>query len=386
MTAPATSSPTVGRRTVPVVVAALVLLGVVLALGPTRTGLPLAPDAAGDDGLLGLVRTLEDLEVEVEVTTRPPESVSTRAFVPLDVLPERRRDEWRTWVASGGTLVVADPSSRLHDEQVVAPPFGELMAAVEHPPGCDLLPAEITRILHDRWTGYLPPTDVSCFDLDDAAWLVEVPRGDGRMILLGSAAPFTNRWLAEADNAVLAATLLGPEVGDTLTFVPRPSPEEADVTLVELVPDGVWRLLGLVTLAVVLAVVARARRLGQPVEERLPPVVPSAELASSIADLTRRAGDRQGAAARLRARARHDVAHALGLPRGTPPQEVLRRLVATAPLDETMARRALLDDPVGDDDELIEVARSIATLHDRLEGPVLPADDGVPPGTPTSPR
>ena len=367
-----------GRRALPVVLAAVILLGVVLLLGPTSTGLPLAPDAAGDAGLLGLVRTLEDLDVEVTVSTRPPDSTTARAFLPLDALPERRRDAWRDWIDAGGTLVLADPSSRLHDRDVVAPAFGDLLAAVAQPPGCDLVPAEVRTVRHDGWTGYAPQGAPTCFDLDDdASWFVEVTQGQGRLLLLGSAAPFTNRWLAEADNAVLASALLGPEPGAELTFVPRPDPDEADLSLLDLVPSRVWRLLALLALGVLVGVVASGRRLGHPVEELLPPVVPSATLATSVADLTRRAGDRQGAANRLRDRARREVARTVGAPAAADPEQLVARLTATLHLAPEAVRHALVDGPVTDDETLLDVARSVAQVLDALVSPA--TSDGVRP-------
>lgn len=378
----ADTSSRAGRRALPVVLAAVLLLGVVLVLGPTGTGLPLAPDAAGDAGLLGLVRTLEQLDVEVTVSTRPPGSTDVRAFLPLDTLPERRRDAWRDWVDAGGTLVLADPSSRLHDREVVAPAFGDLLAAVEQPPGCDLVPSDVRLIRHDGWTGYEPRGAPTCFDLeDDAAWYVEVAQGQGRLVLLGSAAPFTNRWLGEADNAVLATSLLGPEGGAQLTFVPRPDPDDADVTLFDLVPDQVWRLLALLGLAVVVGVIAYGRRLGLPVTERLPPVVPSATLAASVADLTRRAGDRQGAADRLRRRARQEVARALGAAPDAAPDLLASRVAATLHLDLEVARTALVDRPVADDDALVDVAAGAAHVLTALAAPSVV--DATPPRAPS---
>lgn len=391
MTAADTASPPLTRRLLPVVAAAVVLLALVVALGPSPTGPPLDPDSAADDGLLGLVRTLEALDVEVAVTTTPPASTAVRAFVPLDRLSEQARADWEAWVTAGGRLVVADPTSRFHDLRSVQPPLAELLGAADHRPDCAVLPDDLEMVRHDAWTGFdvehlvdLPggaaggdapaPADVTatCFPLDDAVWLVVRRHGDGELILLGAATPFTNRWLGEADNAVLAAALLGPSPDAEAVLVPRPPPDELDVTLLDLVPDGVWRALLLLALAALVAVLSRARRLGAPVEERLPPVVPSAELASSVADLTRRAGDRQGAAARLRAPARETVARSLGTGHDVAPADLAERLARTLHLDVEVVRRALVDAPVPDDEELLAVAASVAEVRDAAAVPAPP--------------
>jgi hypothetical protein len=88
---------------------------------------------------------------------------------------------------------------------------------------------------------------------------------------------------------VLAAALLGPAPGDRLVVVPRPdeAPTGGD-GLLGLVPDGVWQLLALLVLALLLAVVWQGRRDGVVVSESLPPVLPSAELARSLAGLLQR--------------------------------------------------------------------------------------------------
>jgi hypothetical protein len=367
------------RRTAPpwvtVVVAGAVLLIAVLIVGPAAgpaTGPPLDPDSSAPDGLLGLVRVLEELDVEVEVTAEPPPDTTTRAYLPVDVLPDDVRDEWDAWVAAGGTLVVTDAWSPLHDREFRGLGIGQGWVPEEHTADCPLVPDEVGQVVHNRWVGVpYESGEVACYvDDGEYAWLVEVEHGDGRLLVAGSSEPFVNAWLPEADNALLAATLLGPEPGGRLAFIPRDASGAVDVGLLDVLPDGVWRGLLLGLLALVVGVIARARRLGRPVEERLPRVLPSAELATSLAGLSRRAGDRSGAAARLRSRARASVARNLGMAADTPAEDLVQRFAATSRLEPDDIRMAFVDGPVDDDPALVAVADAVSRiLHEIGVGP-----------------
>lgn len=373
------AAPSTSRRSTPpwvtVVVAGVVLLLAVLIVGPVTTpttGPPLDPESSAPDGLLGLVRVLEALDVEVAVTADPPADATTRAYLPVDVLTDGARAEWDAWVAAGGTLVVTDAWSPLHERDFRALGFGQGWVPEERTADCPVVPAEVGTVVHDTWVG-VPYEDgeVACYgDADQHAWLVEVDHGDGRLLLVGSSQPFVNAWLPEGDNALLAAALFGPEPGAGLVLIPRDASGEVDVGLLDVVPEGVWRALLLALLALVIGVIARARRLGRPVEERLPRVLPSAELATSLAGLSRRAGDRSGAAARLRARARAGVARNLGMAADTPAEELVQRFAATSPLDADDIRVAFVDGPVEDDPALVAVAAAVSrVLHEIGVGP-----------------
>ncbi|MFU8839855.1 MAG: DUF4350 domain-containing protein [Nitriliruptoraceae bacterium] len=356
------------------------LVAAVLVLGPPPSGQPLDPDGVDPGGLRGLVEVLTALDVDVEVADTPPDEAGTRVLVARDRLGADDREALLAWVEAGGTLVVADPTSLLHGLERVG--SDQLVGRSARAPACALLP-EVREVRQGDWEGLEVPAGAeACFPIGDGAgaWLVAQPRGAGRLVALGSAQPLTNALLDEADNAVLAASLLGPSPGDRLRIVPptrRPG-DVGDDGLLALVADRVWWLLGLLALALVLAVVWQARRDGPVVREQLPPVLPSAELARSLAGLLQRSGGRQDAADRLRRQARRTVRHACGLPTGQAPEALVGAVVDRGLLAPDDARLALVPAPVPDDGALLAVATAVHRLRAALARPTSRAPSSSP--------
>ena len=376
----------------------LMLLVAVLLAGRPDSGAPLDPASAGPRGLLGTVRLLEELGVDVEVALDPPASRDTRVFVPVDLLGTQRRDALLEWVQAGGTLVVAGTEARLHGLAPAGRHLVDQFGATGRTPECAVAALEVVdEVVHAAWDALrVPEAGVGCFGDGEIAWLVVRSEGEGTIVALGSAEPFTNAALDRADNAVLAAALLGPAPGDRVLIVPRPPVGEGDASLAELVPRRVGSALILVVIAAGLAVLWRARRLGPPVVEALPPVLPSAELARSVGALLHRAGSRQGAADRLRAGCRATVARSLGVAGSGgssatstvahSEQEALSDLAARRlDVSGALARAALVDAQVADDDSLLEVARATRQLQRVARRGVAAVGDrqgGAPPPTP----
>jgi hypothetical protein len=353
--------------------------GVFFTLTPPD-GFPLDPRSAAGDGLLGMVELLEELDVEVQVSTRTPGDTATRVFVPVDQMTSERRASLVEFAEDGGTVVVAGESPNLHGLASLSGSPVDAIGRTSRTAECGLLDG-LGEVLHDQWTPLeVPEEATACFPVSEiGAWLVDVPTGDGSIVALGSARPFTNALLGEVDNAVLAATLLGPEPGDRLQIVPRGEVGEGDTPILELVPPGVLRAAWLLLAAVIAAVLWRARRLGPPVGERLPAVLPSAELARSVADLLQRAGDRSAAAARIREDVRHEVRHALRLPAATPSPRLAELVPQRSGVAERDARTVLLDAPVEHDRELTDLAVAAARLRGGLRKPAPPTPPEVEP-------
>jgi len=351
-------------------VGALAAAAIVVAIGAPPSDVPYDPDGVGPMGLRGVVDLLSAVDVEVTIALDPPDDTDVRAFVPVDLLTSQRHEAWQDWVRRGGTLVVAGQGSPLHDLDGVGDPLGGF-GVTERPLACDAPGLDldaVDRVAQSSWPGLTVPGDATgCLEVDDGfAWLVVRSAGDGTIVALGGAEAFTNGLLDRADNAVLAGALLGPAAGDRLVIVPRPPVGEGDTALLDLVAPRVWQGLLVLAVAVVLALIALGRRLGQPVAERLPPVVAAAELAGSVGDLLQRAGDHDAAARRLRADARAVVVRTLGLPASTPPQRLVELAVARSTLTPEAAAGALMDAPVADDDALVEVARRVHEVRARL--------------------
>jgi len=355
--------------------AAVLVLAAALASGRPDDGTPLDPRSSGPTGLAGVVELLRDLQVHVDISLDLPDDTSSTVFVPLDLLNGERREAMLEWADEGGTLVVAGADARLHGLDAAGAGAADLFGPTSGAPECALTAMdEVAAVRHGSWQGLVAPEDpipsVKCFPVGtDTAWLIAFEHGAGMIVALGSAEPFTNRYLGEEDNAVLAAALLGPAPGDRLVVVPRPPIGEGDVGVLDLVPSGFWRALVLLGAALLLAVVWRARRLGPPVAERLPPVLPSAELAHSVANLLHRAGDRATAAARLRTDARSTACRALRVPVTIGNGELAELLALRAGVAAEQAHLALVDRPVEDDATLMRIARACAHVRVVVRSP-----------------
>lgn len=355
--------------------AALALLaGALLAGAPAGDTEPLDPRSTAPDGLRGLIDLAEAMKGEVDIAMDVPSDISVRVLLVRDHLGDETREELRDWVRRGGQLVVSDPDSPLHDLDAVAQPLSDLVGPSRRAPDCALAAlGRVDVVSHGGWIGFegAADDDVGCFAAgDDAPWLVARAEGEGTLVALGSPAPLLNRSLDRDDNAVLAAALLFPEEGSELRVMPPSvaaagaAAQDRDVAVEDLLPPGFAHASVLVLVAILLALLAVGRRLGQPVGERLPPTVPSAELARSVGDLLQRAGRREGAADRLRGEARLAVRGAFGadLDQETLARQAHERLG----IDLAVARTALVDLEVTSDDDLVAVATAVSTVHDHL--------------------
>jgi hypothetical protein len=157
------------------------------------------------------------------------------------------------------------------------------------------------------------------------------PVGAGEILAVSSPALWTNKYLPDADNAVLATDLvLGRHRADIAWLVqPRHTANvgAGSQSLWSLVPSRVKDALLLMLAAALVVVLCRARRLGRPVAESAVLRVRGSELTLATAYLWQRAGRPARAATALRTEARHQVADRLGQGRSTSP-EILATLAA----------------------------------------------------------
>lgn len=342
------------------------LVGVLLLQGSPEDHPPLDPRSDDPDGTSALVALLEELGSDVELSVGLPDADDDVALVLQDRLDEAQTAAVLDWTRAGGTLVVTDPSSSLTPEVLPAPPSAdETMArgvcTVEALDDVE----EVDGGLASRYdTGQ---AHSSCVGSRDFAFVVARTEGDGDVVAIGGPAFATNERLDHADNAVLAAALLAPSPATTVRFVDAPLPAGGgDKTLSELVSDGVRR--GGLQLGIAFLVYAawRAVRLGRPVPETQPVDIAGSELVVAAGRLLERGRSSGPSAEVLRARLRRDLAARLGVPPSVPPAALREVVVERTGADAALVEAAVGEHPVTSDDELLAVARAVATIHQEV--------------------
>ncbi len=402
--------PLVGAGVVAIVAA--VVVASLLGRSGRRDGPPYDPRSTAPDGLAALVLLARSFDVDVTIAEATPATLEQARGGVVWQLPglddafdagafsgaaagaegagegddERARAEeaaraaalWRgaldRWIDDGGTLVVTDPSA---DRSPAIAAFAIEPATIARGSACTAAAPTGPLRLDDveSVVGVVATFEAasgSCFAAaDGGVALVARSQGDGRVVAVGGTEPFTNAWLAEADNAVLAIRLLragvdrgdGSDGSDGAARVVLLQPTivgTGERTLWQLVPDGVWYALVQFALAFVVLVAALGRRLGEPVEEpRLRPL-PSTATVDAVGELLHRGRQRGLAATWLRQRAHREASRLPGGPR----EEVAATLGDAVPAS---------------DRELVEVAAAVDRVRDGLLGRSTPtgppADD-----------
>lgn len=371
--------------TVSVVVVATVA-AVVLAGAPPTAGPPLDPSSVGPLGTKALVDLLGQLGARVNVTPSVPQrgpiaKPASRAgpgaaLVLVDNLDPAARRRLVSFARAGGTLVVADPTSKLTGTR----PLGRV-GSDQVLSGCPVPSLRQVRQVQPGGgdTLSLPPSSLprgalGCFRHQGHPWLVERPDGAGTVIALGGPGALTNANLGRADNAVLAAVLLAPHPGSNVVLLTPPPPGSGKTSLLGLVGPRVrWALVQLGLAFVVLAG-WRARRLGRPVPEAQPVQIEGCELVRAVGALLRRARHPEAAAALVRAGLRQDLVARLGVDQDAAAvAEVLTRSTALPPRvvalalgDQAAGDEALTAGPDATDAQLVSVAQAVAAVRREM--------------------
>lgn len=343
------------------------LLAVALLSGSPDDDTPLDPRSDGPLGTSALVSLLEGLGADVELSVGLPDEDDDIALLLADRLDEGQTAAVLGWVQQGGTLVVTDPGSSFVPEVFL--------------PGDPLEPEDLDRgictiaaldgvetvdggaaVRYDTSLGR-----TSCLGSRDHAFVVVSTEGEGEVVAVGGAAFATNDRLAEADNSVLAAGLLAPRQGMTVRFVDAPIPAGGgDKTLYELISDGVRRAGLQLGLAFVVYALWRAIRLGRPVREPQPVEIAGSELVVATGRLLERGRSPAAAAEVLREGLRRDLRARLGVPVDASTETFAEVVAERSGIDLQEARTVVGHDPVTSDDELVAVARAIASVHQEV--------------------
>jgi hypothetical protein len=313
------------------------------------------------------------LGADVSVQSEAPDPSTSTALLLDDGLDDEARGRVADWVRAGGTLVVTDVRSPLSP---VVPTRSTELAFVEPELRRDCaLPAvrQVQRLdVPGAVLQQVPDGATGCFRAgrDHEAYLVVVPVGEGAVVALGGAGFLVNAKLDDADNGVLAVSLLAPTRSERVVVLRPPAPGEGDRGLLDLVTQR-WKL-AVLQLAVAFGVLVlwRSRRLGRPVLEPQPVPLAGSELVVAVGELLQRAKGRDQAASVLRDDLRRWLAERLGLPPATP-AEVVAEAVGASPSSDLTAdevRAVLAGGRPADEDGLVALAHGVESVRRRVRG------------------
>ncbi len=348
------------------VLVGLLVLVVLVSGGGDDGGDPLDPTSTSPDGAKALVELL-DRYGEVHVERGVPSAEVDTAILLSDRLDDERRTDLVDWVAEGGTLVVADPSSLLTPEVASTSPFNALPERGLERGECDIdALAGVGEVDPGGGFAYdVAELSPSCFGDGREAFLVTIDHGAGTVVAVGGPEPFLNRSLGSNDDAVLATALLVPEDGTRVAFVEGSTPGAGDQSLLDLVPWRVEQAILQLGIAFLVYVAFRARRAGRPISEPVPAPIAGSELVAAVGRLHQQSRTPDQAAAVLRADLRRTLTRRLGLPADTP-VDALADAVTGLGGDADRVRMALDEGRVpADDAALVALAHEIDEL--RLE-------------------
>jgi hypothetical protein len=348
----------------------LVVGGLLLAavIGSRRAdqGLPLDPDSPGPNGTKALVETLRVLGARVSVASEPPAGRGTALLLAEDG-SEQRRARLLDWVRQGGTLVVADPGSRVtRVEPIGDTRIGLLDAQLE--PRC-AVPAvrDVRRVSAPGGLVFRVPAGAQgCFPRGRGSWMVVQPEGGGTVVRLGGAGALVNQQINEADNAVLIVDVLSPTPDPEVVVLRPPPPGGGSRGLGELIAPRVKLALAQLAVAFLLLALWRSRRLGRPVTEPTAVHIPGSELVVAVGNLLQRARHRGQAATLLAGDLRRTLAERLGLPRTAPPEQVADTVATRTGIDRERVLAALQPPTPRDEAELVALGQAIDNIRTEV--------------------
>lgn len=378
-TAAASSAPAVGRwrrhRSSLLIVAALVLavaLVIFLGTGGEDRQARLDPANSRAAGAQAVAKVLAAQGVEVDVVRSADElddagvgADTTVVVTSADSLGESTVTRLREQTTDA-RLVVVDPRPGLLGLLGVDGPVDDLDTTDPIAAGCSDPRYADLSIDVDYATG-LPGT-TTCFG--GALAISSVPGApDAELVLLGADDLLTNDQITRAGNAALALRLLGED--DRLVwYIPDLSDLDGGdgVSLRSLAPDWIGPGIGLLAVSVIALMFWRGRRLGPLSTEPLPVAVKAIETTRSRGRLYRRAGDREHAAAALRAATRSRARERLGLGAGTDEATLIRDLARHLGRPEAAVADVVgsFGRPPATDREMIVLAADLNALEEEV--------------------
>lgn len=304
----------------------------------------LSPTGTGPDGSSQLAAMLTERGVQIEPVAdfeaaeqALDEGGDAVLFVPKSTIIGAALVSSVAWRSGNHRVVLVAPSGyELGITGLPVEPGRTRWASADRPAGCtvpEAVAAGRATALHGRFS--VEDEDQVCY----RGGLVRTQVSGPEVFVVGATDPFRNRRIGEHGNARLAVELLAardrviwagalpfeadfdldPSLGD-LDRGERSRVRDCGIAcLLEDYPQPVQVGLGLAALLAVLLALVRGRRLGPPVSEPLPVVVPAAEAVAGRGRLYRRTRGRGVALTALRAAALHRIIRGLGLPPAPPP-------------------------------------------------------------------
>ncbi len=377
-----------------------------------------SPTGTGRHGSSQLADALREQGVAIDRVTSTDEAIAAARetdatiFVPAPDLLDGRLVSAVAATDGLHRIVLVEPG-------FLARAFSGVPAFVAHrrwaaqtvPPRCTTAyaneagPATVYRDRYTAAEGVTPTT--LCY----GGSIIGFRQGNMEILYVGASEPFRNDRFGEAGNAALATSLLGhygrvvwvdvhrTELRVALPGLELPEYQRGDQDrtntgdpLLDSFPVQLWAALVLLVGAAVLLALARARRLGPPVPEPLPVVVPAAETVTGRGRLYRRINAREASLATLRAAALAQLARivtpshaqvrggeagdpfARNLERsllapGAQRDAFVRAVAARAGIPEAAVVTVLFGPPPTDDAQLVTAAAEL----DRLVAIVAPA-------------
>lgn len=356
---------------------AAVTLGTALILLttlPEGTSGALDPDSPEPGGARAVAQILRGQGVEVTKAGRSREvaRLATGGTTLVVISPKLLGPEQLDRIAAtDADLVLVEPDAIVLNR--LAPgirPAGVVRPEVR-PPDCSNPAARAAQDARAGGHVYRAPDDATlCYPADDdRAGSYVVTRDGGRTLtVVGQSEILTNERLAEDGNAALALRTLGADPR-LIWYVPDPlelgATSEQPSTF-DLLPRGVWWGAAQLAIAVLVALLWRARRLGALVSEPLPVVVRAAETEEGRARLYRQASARGRAAATLRTAALRRLASRLAVPTDATPEQVASLVAATTGRPDEAVRTTLLGPAPERDAALVALADDLDTLEREI--------------------
>lgn len=354
----------------------LVVLFVVLVGLPGRR----SNIRADFDGLEAAMSLLQSYDYEVVQTRVLPAQGSGGVVVLVGWSLSVSGDELIEYATLGGELILVGdsrglPSSFTEQQSDSTTTREQGFCTID-----ELLDTEAIYSGFDSRDLRIEPGDQSCFGSDEFARVVQRGVGLGSITWIGDDEIFTNRTINQLENAELLVRLVGERrrvlfAGDRAVSgitssppeqqTPPPSSDVETEKLFDLLPSWVvlalWQLLA----AFVVFVWLRSRRLGNPVEEKMPIEVPAAELARSTGRLFQRSGARGLTLSLLRRSFREDCASWVGLSADANADAWVRAVKRTSSVSESDIRQTLYTGGPINDVSLLNYSKKLDSLREE---------------------